>query len=83
MSCDVVNSSQLLIIGGFKPNRTNSCDVPEVYGQHNLDMGQTNEANSTWWELPYDGRPYRVPKLVVDVIGGTYVFSIPNRDFST
>ncbi|KAH7119706.1 hypothetical protein B0J11DRAFT_66918 [Dendryphion nanum] len=70
MSCNVVNGSQMVILGGFRPNKTADCDAPNVYGQHGLDMGQTNEANSSWWELSYDGKPYQVPRFVYEVIGG-------------
>jgi hypothetical protein len=44
-SCSVVNGAQMIIMGGYFPNSTNTgCDSPLTAGQHNLDLSKEPEA---------------------------------------
>ncbi|PSN58874.1 hypothetical protein BS50DRAFT_475119, partial [Corynespora cassiicola Philippines] len=71
LTCDVINGTQMIVMGGHFTNITSECDVPVVYGQHGLDLGVINDKKVPWVLFRYDNPPYRVPELVVNVIGGT------------
>ncbi|KAJ5033675.1 hypothetical protein J3E74DRAFT_411020 [Bipolaris maydis] len=48
LTCDVIENSQMIIMGGSFPNMSAECDVPDVYGQHGLDLGKANADGAKW-----------------------------------
>ena len=70
LTCNVIKNSQMLVMGG---NFTNSvdCDVPDIQGQHNLNLGQQDATNAKWYEYMPNVTEYLVPPAIVDVVGGT------------
>jgi hypothetical protein len=59
----------MIVMGGTFPY-SDECDVPTVYGQHNVDLGELNFVNNSWAAFRNDDPPYRVPQPVYGVIGG-------------
>jgi hypothetical protein len=45
-SCNVIDGSQMIIIGGNFPLDNTDCDAPAQYGAHGLDMGEQNADTS-------------------------------------
>lgn len=71
-SCNVVNSAQMLIIGGWFAQHQD-CDSPSVWGTHNLNLGK-NGPQDAMWDLFYPNiTEYLVPPEIVAKIGGEYV----------
>ncbi|PSN61858.1 hypothetical protein BS50DRAFT_625213 [Corynespora cassiicola Philippines] len=70
LTCNIINGTQMMVIGGYFPN-TSVCDVPDVYGQHNVDLGMIEESGVLWEKFNHSNPPYRVPPRVVEVVGGT------------
>ncbi|KAF5265139.1 hypothetical protein FOXYS1_4050 [Fusarium oxysporum] len=73
LSCDVVNQgSQMLTIGGAFPQEE-TCDVDEVWGVHNIDLGNRIKSNfkKVWAGYEPSLFGYKVPGFVTSVIGGT------------
>ena len=62
----------MIIIGGSFPNST-SCDVPLVYGQHNMKLGQNNPDVAFWNRFELNFPPYTIPSSILSVIGGKLV----------
>ncbi|KAI9706253.1 MAG: hypothetical protein M1820_004828 [Bogoriella megaspora] len=78
LTCNVVDGSQMLIIGGTFP-LDDDCDSPNVYGTHNLNMGQNGPQNSTW-DLFYPNiTKYSVPPAIVSAVGGSASGGATNR----
>lgn len=51
VSCNVVNDGQMLLIGGWFPNGSyNACDVPPIWGMHNLNLGMNNVEAAPWYQ---------------------------------
>lgn len=42
LSCNVIDGSQMIIIGGSFPLDDQTCDAQPQFGSHNLDMGEQN-----------------------------------------
>ncbi|KAF4447203.1 hypothetical protein F53441_9250 [Fusarium austroafricanum] len=73
LSCDIVNKgSQMLTIGGTFPNDDSTCDVDEVWGVHNIDLGNRIKSNfkKVWAGYEPTLFGYKVPSFVSSVIGG-------------
>ncbi|KAF2190559.1 hypothetical protein K469DRAFT_733284 [Zopfia rhizophila CBS 207.26] len=70
LSCDVVENSQMIIMGGHFPNLTRDCDVPTIYGQHGLDLGKSNAKGAKWAEFNPKLTTYQVPVEIARTIGG-------------
>ncbi|KAF5566697.1 hypothetical protein FPHYL_3638 [Fusarium phyllophilum] len=73
LSCDVINQgSQMLTIGGAFPQEE-TCDVEEVWGVHNIDLGNQIKSNfkKVWAGYEPSLFGYKVPSFVTSVIGGT------------
>ncbi|KAF4339537.1 hypothetical protein FBEOM_6531 [Fusarium beomiforme] len=73
LSCDVVNKgSQMLTIGGAFPDGGSTCDVDEVWGVHNIDLGNRIKSNfkKVWAGYEPTLFGYKVPSFVTSVIGG-------------
>jgi hypothetical protein len=66
----VINNNQMLIMGGTFPNST-ACDVPSVYGFHNLDLAKNNPNNAQWALFANNKTGYEVPPEILAVVGGT------------
>ncbi|KAI5458304.1 hypothetical protein BGZ63DRAFT_474676 [Mariannaea sp. PMI_226] len=74
LSCNVVNDgSQMLTIGGSFPENDDTCDYEQVWGVHNIDLGNQVKDNfqKTWSEYVPALFGYNVPQYVTKVIGGT------------
>ncbi|KAF2749188.1 hypothetical protein M011DRAFT_475920 [Sporormia fimetaria CBS 119925] len=70
LTCNVVNS-QMIIMGGHFPNTTdNFCDVPDIYGQHGLDLGKQNSQGAKWASFNPNLTSYQVPNEITECIGG-------------
>ncbi len=59
----------MLIIGGTFP-LSDTCDAPEVWGTHSLDLGKQNPDNATWYNYRPNITSYVVPDEIVSTIGG-------------
>lgn len=71
MSCDVVDNAQMIIIGGSYSNDTTyACDADVVWGAHNMNLGENNEAHAIWAEYQPDLTTYTVPPEIATVVGG-------------
>lgn len=86
LSCDVIDNSQMIIIGGTFPLFAD-CDVPEQFGTHNLDMGLQNPDKAPWQLFrPTNLTTYSVPDPILRVIGGSgrggSVKRAPDKGFS-
>ncbi|KAF2723856.1 hypothetical protein K431DRAFT_292158 [Polychaeton citri CBS 116435] len=71
-SCNILpGNGQMMIIGGAFPNSSNTdCDVPDVFGQHNLNLGSDNVQDVPWYQyLPNLTEPV-IPPDLIEVIGG-------------
>lgn len=68
LSCDVIGS-QMIIMGGHFTN-SSDCDVPTVYGQHGLNLGQLKPDEPKWASFNPKLTAYKVPKEIVQTIGG-------------
>ncbi|RPA75607.1 hypothetical protein BJ508DRAFT_214325, partial [Ascobolus immersus RN42] len=68
LTCNVINNSQMLVIGGHFPEQT-ICDSPEAFGAHNLNLTANTEADK-WIGYNASQTRYTVPKEISDVIGG-------------
>jgi hypothetical protein len=74
LSCDVVNQgSQMLTIGGAFPQDESTCDVEEVWGVHNIDLGNQIKSNfkKVWAGYEPTLFGYKAPGFVTSAIGGT------------
>ncbi|OCL01372.1 hypothetical protein AOQ84DRAFT_403499 [Glonium stellatum] len=69
LSCNVINY-QMIIMGGTFPNETSHCDMPNVYGQHGLDLGKANPSQEKWETFRPNITTYQVPPEILQTIGG-------------
>ncbi|ORY18722.1 hypothetical protein BCR34DRAFT_660075 [Clohesyomyces aquaticus] len=69
LTCDVIENSQMIIMGGTFPNSTD-CDVPAIQGQHGLDLGKANQQGAKWALFNPKLTTYQVPPEIVATIGG-------------
>ncbi|KAI5465690.1 hypothetical protein BGZ63DRAFT_111118 [Mariannaea sp. PMI_226] len=69
LSCNVINSAQMIIHGGFFP-LSNDCDSPDQWGLHNLDMGEQNKDKAIWALYDPTKTKYVLPTNVLSVVGG-------------
>lgn len=71
LTCNVINGgSQMMVIGGTFP-LGDSCDAPDVWGMHNLDLGRQNSDNATWYRYQQNVTSYVVPPDIIQKIGGS------------
>ena len=71
-TCNIVNGTQMIVMGGTFPY-SEQCDATNVYGQHNVDLGLLNQINASWTAFRNDNPPYRLPPVLYNIIGGSYV----------
>ncbi|KAF2424874.1 hypothetical protein EJ08DRAFT_723414 [Tothia fuscella] len=69
MSCNVVNRTQMLIIGGTFPG-DDDCDAQDLFGTHNLNLGANGPKKSMWDSFYSNITTYQVPAEIVSIIGG-------------
>ncbi|KAF2673414.1 hypothetical protein BT63DRAFT_368620, partial [Microthyrium microscopicum] len=71
MSCNVINRTQMIVIGGQLPDADpTSCDLPNIWGTRNLNLGKNGPGDSVW-DLYYPNlTEYHVPSEVIAKIGG-------------
>lgn len=70
LTCNVVGQAQMIVMGGNFTNST-ACDVPNVGGQHNLNLAQDNYSNSKWFQYLPNLTNYSVPSAIYSVTGGS------------
>ena len=72
LSCDIINKGQMIVMGGYWPNSSVSgCDVPDIWGMHNLNLGSDNIKEAPWYQYLPNLTDYTVPPNLTDAIGGT------------
>jgi hypothetical protein len=61
------------------------CSSPNVYGTHNLVLGENGPKNAMWDTFTPNLTTYEVPKEIVSKVGGRYVQACigPNADSRT
>ena len=69
LTCNVVNGTQMIVMGGTFPNSTD-CDAPTVYGLHNLNLGKQNSQGAMWYQFLHNITGYNVPSEIIATIGG-------------
>ncbi|KAH6672320.1 hypothetical protein B0J14DRAFT_618002 [Halenospora varia] len=67
LTCNVIGG-QMLVIGGTFPLGKPSCDTPEAWGTHNVDMGKQSGSQ---WQRYQTNLSYVVPPEVIAVVGGS------------
>ncbi|KAE8378052.1 hypothetical protein BDV26DRAFT_262411 [Aspergillus bertholletiae] len=70
MSCTVIDGAQMLVMGGTLPNST-SCDVPPIFGMHNMYLGKQNPQDTMWAQFRSNLTSYDVPSEIISAIGGS------------
>ncbi|KAI0166446.1 hypothetical protein GGR57DRAFT_26729 [Xylariaceae sp. FL1272] len=70
LSCDVIDGTQMIIIGGTFPLDNSSCDDAEQFGSQNLDLGNQNPQGVPWHLYQPNLTSYGVPDDISEVIGG-------------
>ena len=55
-------------MGGTFEN-SSQCDVPTLYGFHNMDLGK--QSGSKWAEYRSNITSYKVPSEIIAVVGGS------------
>ncbi|KAF1347039.1 hypothetical protein BDV97DRAFT_371569 [Delphinella strobiligena] len=72
LSCNVIDGSQMIIMGGTFPNSSNiQCDAKQIYGQHNLNLGQQDPQDAEWFVFLPNVTSYQVPATINSVISGS------------
>ncbi|KAE9979937.1 hypothetical protein EG327_006845 [Venturia inaequalis] len=67
LTCNVINRTQMLIMGGSFPN-TQECDAPNQSGTHNMDL--SGNATGLWTLFQPNKTSYNVPPEIIKQIGG-------------
>ncbi|KAI0013699.1 hypothetical protein F4779DRAFT_613432 [Xylariaceae sp. FL0662B] len=70
LSCNVVSGAQMIIIGGTFPLDDTTCDVPDQWGSHNLNLGKQNADGALWYLFDPGLKSYIVPEEITAVVGG-------------
>ena len=61
----------MIVMGGYFPDSSNiGCDVSNIWGQHNLNLGAVNIDHVPWYVFLPNLTTYRVPQKVIAAIGG-------------
>ncbi|OCK83649.1 hypothetical protein K432DRAFT_174012 [Lepidopterella palustris CBS 459.81] len=68
-SCNVIDNSQMLVIGGYFAENQN-CDSPDVWGTHNMNLGEDGPENALWDKYYPNITKYLVPTPVISAVGG-------------
>ncbi|KAK3334200.1 hypothetical protein B0T19DRAFT_354427 [Cercophora scortea] len=72
MTCNVVNGgTQMLVIGGTYSNDTTyMCDADNVWGEHNMNLGEQNKETAIWGSFIPTLTTYAVPTDILTAVGG-------------
>ncbi|KAH8673695.1 hypothetical protein BX600DRAFT_213271 [Xylariales sp. PMI_506] len=70
LTCNVIDRAQMIVIGGTFPLDDTTCDAPDQYGSHGLDLGEQNPDGVPWYVYRSNLTAYEVPSLITSVIGG-------------
>ncbi|KAI5777253.1 hypothetical protein EDC01DRAFT_679259 [Geopyxis carbonaria] len=71
-SCNIINSSQMLVIGGIFPKdmEAKTCDVEGAAGVHNFDLAYNATKEAYWVSYVPELTGYKLPPILVKEIGG-------------
>lgn len=67
--CNVYEGSHVIIRGGYFTNSTD-CDIPSIYGQHELDLSRENKDGLKWVAFNASLTTYNAAPGIIEVIGG-------------
>ncbi|CAD6450397.1 6d24870f-1839-4286-ab4a-165537742161 [Sclerotinia trifoliorum] len=70
LSCNVVDGAQMLIVGGSFPLDQSTCDSPNSWGTHNLNLNEP-VAGLPWNTYQPNLTSYAVPSAILSVVGGS------------
>ena len=70
LSCNVIENSQMIVMGGNFTNST-ACDLSTIQGQHNLNLSQNNPEKSKWNSFMPNETEYSVPPEILRITGGS------------
>ncbi|KAI5928639.1 hypothetical protein F4810DRAFT_717191 [Camillea tinctor] len=70
LTCNVIDNAQMIVMGGTFPLDDTTCDVPQQWGSHNLDLGKQNPQGAQWYLYQPNVTSYVVPEEIIDAIGG-------------
>jgi hypothetical protein len=71
MTCNVINRTQMIIIGGeFPLAQPAYCDAPDSSATHNLNLGRNGPNKNLWDTYSPNITSYQVPPEILDKIGG-------------
>jgi hypothetical protein len=71
MTCNVINRTQMIIIGGeFPLQQPGYCDYPDSWGTHNLNLGANGPRKVMWDDFFPNITRYQVPLEIIAKIGG-------------
>ena len=71
LTCNVIDNSQMLIMGGNFTYTNTHCDLPNSQGQHNLNLGQLDSTDTQWYFYLPNVTEYFVPPAILQITGGT------------
>jgi len=71
LTCNIIKNSQMLVMGGNFTYSSTICDIPEVQGQHNMNLGENDPTKQQWYGYLPNLTEYLVPPAVLEVTGGT------------
>ncbi|KAJ8060016.1 hypothetical protein OCU04_011627 [Sclerotinia nivalis] len=70
LSCNVVDGAQMLIVGGSFPLDQSTCDSPNSWGTHNLNLNEPVKG-LPWNTYQPNLTSYAVPSVIISVVGGS------------
>ncbi|KAI9642983.1 hypothetical protein NHQ30_008717 [Ciborinia camelliae] len=70
LSCNVVDGTQMLIVGGSFPKDQSTCDYAPAWGTHNLVLNEPVNGNP-WNTYQTNVTSYGVPSAIISVVGGS------------
>ncbi|KAF2466961.1 uncharacterized protein BDR25DRAFT_305792 [Lindgomyces ingoldianus] len=68
-SANVINRDQMLIIGGWFTT-SDTCDSPNGWGQHNMNLGFNGPSKTLWDKYDPKVSTYFVPTPIISAVGG-------------
>ncbi|KAK6509788.1 hypothetical protein TWF481_004517 [Arthrobotrys musiformis] len=79
LTCNVIQNSQMLILGGYFP-LGGECDTPGQAAIHNLNLSGSNSEGTIWANYAVGLDDYQVPSAVLDTLeaAGPVIFNHPD-----
>lgn len=71
LSCNVVDGTQMIIVGGSFPKDRSTCDSPNAWGTHNLELNEPAPGSIVWNTYQPNSTTYAVPSAIINIIGGS------------